>query len=187
MGFDDDPIKSCELGGDLLIVAFGHRTRIEEIPRVVQLHLADRLALFPERQPCGCDLRGNRARRRVGRRRVLPEIAHHAAPRTLAAGEKNGRDPHRGSLVGPLVFDNQILIAPRVATRSRTATLQDEPVACGGSRRIHNLFIRLTAQSSLLSRGLPATEMALAPAAPDGARLIPPDQQKLDRILRITR
>ena len=66
----------------------------------------------------------------------LPQIAHRASPRTLAAGEKHGRDSHSAAVHATLVFDEDTLMAPRVVMRTRTTVLEDEAVALAGGSGI---------------------------------------------------
>ena len=83
-----------------------HRAVIEEAARVVELQVSNaarfrglgtgsarsrRGRLGPGREP-ELDLARDRAGRRVGLDRVAPEVAHHAAPRALAAGEEDRGD-----------------------------------------------------------------------------------------------
>ena len=74
-----------------------HRPGIEEAAGVVQLEAGhtDRRSAGPASGAPARDLRRDRAGRRVGDGGVSPQIAHHAAPRALAAGEEHRRHARR--------------------------------------------------------------------------------------------
>ncbi len=125
MRFDDDVGETGEAGGDVVVVGIGNRSRIEEAAGVVQLHPGDGIVRVVQRPARGGDLRGDGPARRVAFGRVLPEIAHHAAPGTLAAGEEDRGHAGDGSVRGTLVLDEQSLARQgscccRAGRRSRT-------------------------------------------------------------------
>jgi hypothetical protein len=67
---------------------------------------------------------------------MLPEIAHDAAPRAFATGEKYRRDPHHAPVACAFVFDEQALMAPRIVSGPRPATSEHEAIAIGARRRV---------------------------------------------------
>ncbi len=131
--FDDDAREAGEIGSHRVVVVLGHRTRIEEAAGVVQLYLTDALARLVQGPARRGHLRRDRPSRRVAFGRVLPEIAHDAAPRTLAAGEEHRGDTRDRSVAGPLVLDEESLGAPRIVQRPGRTAVQDESISgCGG-------------------------------------------------------
>ena len=78
------------------------------------------------------------APRGVSRRdRVLPQIAHHAAPGALPPRQKDGRRASDAPVGRTLVLDEDALMAPRVMERPGAPPIEDEAVAIGRADRIH--------------------------------------------------
>ena len=92
MTLDDDPVKIGQARGYRGILGLGNRLAIEETAGVVQLDLAQlgqaaELAFRLAKRKV--NLPGDRSGGHGFIERVLPEIAHQAAPRTFLVGEKN--------------------------------------------------------------------------------------------------
>ena len=143
MRFDDHLIEIREVRRDRRVVALGHRSRIDEVRGVVELDPRDAFTAFVPGSPCRFDLSRNRAGRRVFARRVAPEIAHRAAPRTFASGEKHRADARTVAPLGHLFVDRQILIPPRIVRRTRPAKVDDEPIARRWCVRIRSEVVHL--------------------------------------------
>ena len=85
VAFDDDSLKSL-VGCDGGMVFYRDGAGIEEAAAVVELDVTGR------RKPVkGESICAGIAPMGTASQRVLPEVAHQAAPGTFAVGEKNGR------------------------------------------------------------------------------------------------
>ena len=154
MRLDDDPRRGpASVGGDGVVVLLRDGARIEEAAGVVQLHLRDGVdAAAPQFVARGGHLRRNGAGGVSSTCRVAPQVAHHAAPRTLAAGEKHRGHARHGPVGGPLVLDDQVLIPPgdrgegRGARKSTTNRSRASLAPGRRGRRRSSAFIRLAAR-----------------------------------------
>src|SRR5204863_2501131 len=59
------------------------------------------------------------------------EIAHRAAPRAFAPGEKHRADARDRASVGNLIINGDVLIAPGIVLRPRSAQVDDVSIALG--------------------------------------------------------
>src|SRR5665213_1005067 len=143
MRFNDHLLEPRDQSPDGVVIAVWHRSRIEEVRGVVELDPRDSLAALVPGSPRLLNLRRNRAGRRVGARRIAPEIAHRAVPRTLAAGEKHRADAREIAALGHLFVDRQILIPLRIMLRTRTSEIDDEPIARGGRGGVRSEVVHL--------------------------------------------
>ena len=112
------------------------------------------------------ELVDERAGGRVLLDRVLPQVAHHAAPRALAAGQEDGGHLDDPAVGGPLRFDEHALVPPRVERPARRPLREHEAIALR-TRRVGSLARR----SSGVQREEPLAIRALAAAEPGASRL----------------
>ena len=95
---------------DSWIVGGGNRVRIEEAPAIVELDLARRRQL---RQSI-INLRRNSARRQSFCQRVLPQVAHEAAPGAFSIRQEDRRDRDQFAGFCPLLLQQKGIGTPRV-------------------------------------------------------------------------
>src|SRR5690606_34180089 len=77
---------------DGVVVRFGNRPGIEEAAGIVELDVPDTGCDRGERLHGGANLGRDGARWRRARDRVLPQVAHRAAPGALGTGQEDGPD-----------------------------------------------------------------------------------------------
>ncbi len=141
MRLDDHALESGELGHDRVDVRIRDGLRVEEASGVVELDPARRR----EGGDGGADLAGDRARRRVARQRVLPEIAHQAPPGTLPIGQEDGRDRDRRAGLVRLLLEEKGGGGGRIDAVARAPLIQDPLIPADGGNRIradHARFMR---------------------------------------------
>ncbi|HET9219725.1 MAG TPA: hypothetical protein VFR18_22275 [Terriglobia bacterium] len=134
MAFHDDPQRAAKGANDRAVVPFRYRSRIEEAPRIVELEYRRRSSsgvsgadVFER----AVDLGRNGAGWRVGDCRVLPEIAHHTLPRTLASREEDRRDVLQAAVRGGLVLDDHALVPPGITFSPLGPARENEGIALG--------------------------------------------------------
>ena len=110
----DDPREARERRGNRLVVLYRNGARIEETAGVIELEDAHPRLFLVQGRDGGGDLRGDGAGRSIRDRGVTPEIAHRAAPRTLAPGQEHGSRAGARAFLRSLVFDDQALVLPRI-------------------------------------------------------------------------
>ena len=139
MRLDDHARQACDRDSDAIVVIDRHSAGIKEAAGVIQLDLADRLVRAIECLSRPGDLRGNRSARRVAFRGVPPEVAHHAAPWALAAGEEHGAHARDRSVGGQFVLDEYGVRLPGIVRRARWSPFENETISRSGPRRVERL------------------------------------------------
>ena len=110
----DDTREAGQRRGNLVVVLDRNGARIEETTGVIELDHAHARLFLVQGRDSGGDLRGDGAGRRIRERGVTPEIAHRAAPRTLASGQEHGGRAGARAFLRSLVFDDQALVLPGI-------------------------------------------------------------------------
>ena len=147
MRFDDHVGHAREPCRERLVILIGDGTRIEKAAGVVQLHVIDGVAIPAYGLERVIQLVDERAGGRVLLDRVLPEVAHHATPRALAAGQEDGRHLGDPAVGGPLRLDQDALVCPGVERDARRPVGEHEPIACR-TRCVNTRYARHQAYSA---------------------------------------
>src|SRR5205814_6056728 len=103
MTLHDHSLKSAQPLRDCWIILIWNCPAIKKTAAVVELYLSR----GGEARQGVINLGRNGAEGNGLRERVSPQIAHQAAPGTLAVGQKDGRDIHEFAGLGPLLLDKK--------------------------------------------------------------------------------
>ena len=134
---DDDAAEGLEERGSFGVVGGGDGAGVEEAAAIVEL---DVLGGGEAGEGIG-DLRGDSAGGEGVGEGVLPEVAHEAAPGTLAVGEEEGGDVDEAAGGGGpglgFRLEEEGVGDVRVDEVARGAAVEDPTVAAGGGGRVN--------------------------------------------------